>query len=367
MAEKTGGEKTLPASPHKRQKAREEGRVARSQDLSSAFALLTALLALRYLGPGLFDRQVAMLGYYMRNAAQFSLGVSGYQLFTIQGIYMFALITAPFVLILMVAGLAASILQVGFLFSAKPLKPKLEKLNPLTGLGNMFNIRSLVELLKSILKVVICAYIVWVTFRDKTDDILALMELTPETLTPAVGAMAASLWWRIALAMLALGLLDYGFQRWHFERDLMMTLQEAREEVREFEGDPRIRRRVRQIQRQLAMQRMMKDVPKADVVITNPTEFAVALRYDPGSMAVPIVVAKGARLLAERIRDIAIANDVPIIQKPELARTIYRTIDIGHPIPATLFRTVAEVLAYVYQIDRREEKRRERQTAAAGA
>jgi flagellar biosynthetic protein FlhB len=367
MAEQTGGEKTLPASPHKRQKARDEGRVPRSQDLSSAFALLAALLALRYLGPDIFNRQVAMLAHYIGQAAQLSVGIPESRPFTIEGLLIFAMIVGPIILILMVAGLAVSILQVGFMFSGKPLAPRLEKLNPITGLSNMFNIRSLVELIKSVLKVFLCGYIVWVTLRGKMDDVIALMELTPEGLTPVVGAMAFTLWWRITLAMLVLGLLDYGFQRWQYERDLMMTMQEAREEMREFEGDPRIRQRVRQIQRQLAMQRMMKDVPKADVIITNPTEFAVALRYDPVSMAVPIVVAKGARLLAQRIRDIAVANDVPIIQKPELARTIYRTIDIGQPIPEDLFRTVAEVLAYVYQIDRRVEKRRERQAATAGA
>ena len=157
-----------------------------------------------------------------------------------------------------------------------------------------------------------------------------------------------------------LGVLDYGYQYWEHERSLMMTVEEAKQELKEYEGDPRIKQRIRQIQRRIAMQRMMADVPKADVIITNPTRFAVALRYDPANMRAPVVVAKGTRLLAERIRDLAIVHGVPIVQKPELARTLYRTIEVGHPVPESLFRAVAEVLAYVYQIDRRVEKLHER-------
>ena len=219
---------------------------------------------------------------------------------------------------------------------------------------------SFVELVKSILKVALCVWIVWLTVKTRPQQFIDLMAATPQGLPGAVGGMIVTIWWRVAAAMFVLGLLDYGFQRWQYERELMMTTQEAREELREFEGDPRIRQRVRQIQRQMAMQRMMGEVPRADVVITNPTEYAVALRYDAASMRAPVVVAKGARILAERIRSIAVENDVPIVRKPELARTLYRTIDINQPVPEDLFRAVAEVLAYVYQIDRREQKIRER-------
>lgn len=360
MAEQSGGEKSLPASSHKREKARNEGRIAKSQDLSSAIAMLVALMALRYLGPGMFNRQVNALHYYFSDADRLASEVISFQGFAIQGLWVLAMILAPLVLMLMVAGVAANLLQVGFLFTGKPLAPKLEKLNFITGFANLFNARSAMELVKSVLKVVICGYIVWLTLSNRTMELVVLMELSPLELVPAVGALVFALWWRIVLAMLVLGILDYGFQYWQHERDMMMTYQEAKEEMREFEGDPRIRQRVRQIQRQLAMQRMMRDVPTADVVITNPTEFAVALRYDASSMAAPVVVAKGARLVAERIRDLAIRHDVPLVQKPELARAIYRTIDVGGAVPDNLFRAVAEVLAYVYRIDRREEKLRER-------
>jgi len=360
MAEQSGGEKTLPASPHKREKARNEGRVAKSQDLTSAVAMLVALMALRYFGPGMFNRQVNVLQYYLSDADKLTAEVVSFQSFTIQGLLVLAMILGPLVLMLLVAGVASNMLQVGFLFTGKPLMPKLEKLNIFTGFANLFNTRSAMELVKSVLKVVICGYIVWLTLQNRTMELVVLMELSPMELVPAVGALVFALWWRIVLAMLVLGILDYAFQYWQYERDMMMTFQEAKEEMREFEGDPRVRQRVRQIQRQLAMQRMMRDVPKADVVITNPTEFAVALRYDASTMAAPVVVAKGARLVAERIRDLAIRHDVPLVQKPELARAIYRTMDVGGAIPDNLFRAVAEVLAYVYRIDRREEKIQER-------
>lgn len=176
-------------------------------------------------------------------------------------------------------------------------------------------------------------------------------------------------WFRVVVAMLVLGTIDFAFQRWQYGRDLMMTVQEAKEEARQFEGDPRIKQRIRQIQRQMALRRMMAEVPRADVVVTNPIRFAVALRYDMANMQAPIVVAKGARLLAKRIREIAEEHDVPIVEKPELARALFKSIEVGQAVPHDLFRAVAEVLAFVYRIDRREEKIRERakfNTAPAG-
>lgn len=360
MPEQTGGEKTLPASPQKRQKAREEGRVPRSQDLSGAAAILAALMILRYFGPMLFGYLVQAMAYYFGEADRLMGELKNIQVQVIHGLYFVGIAVGPFLLGMLLFGVTMNLLQVGFLVSGKALMPKLEKLNPLTGLANLFTVRSFVELIKSILKVFLCSYIVWITLRHRTEMFLALMELPVTGLLPAVGALIFAAWWRVALAMLVLGILDYGFQRWQFERDLMMTHQEVKEEMREFEGDPRIRQRVRQIQRQLAMQRMMGEVPKAEVVVTNPTEFAVALRYDAATMAAPVVVAKGTRLVAERIRDIAMRHDVPIVQKPELARALYRTIEVGNPVPADLFKAVAEVLAYVYRIDRRTDKIQER-------
>ncbi len=188
-----------------------------------------------------------------------------------------------------------------------------------------------------------------------------MITLPPQGLVIAMAGLIVAVWWRVVLAMLAIGLADYGFQYWQRERDLRMTHQEMKEEMREMEGDPKIKRRVRQLQRQMAMQRMMAEVPTADVVVTNPTHYAVALRYDLEGMGAPQVIAKGMRLLAARIREIAVAHDVPIVQKPELARLLYKSVEVGDQIPEDMFRAVAEVLSYVYQIDRRAEKRRARE------
>ena len=361
MPEQSGGEKTLAASPLKRQRAREEGKVARSQDLASAIAMLVALASLRYFGMPVFQRLLGALRHFFQEADHLLPNVDNVQLLAIQSLWMTAVALAPFAFVMLISGIVVNVVQVGLMFTGKPLTPDFSRINPFTGLSNLFSLRGFVELTKSMLKVAVVAYITWFVIRDRLDNCIGLMELTPAALLPAVGAMVSALWWRIVLAMIVLGVLDYGFQRWQFERGLMMTQQEAREELREYEGDPRIRQRIRQIQRRIAMQRMMAEVPKADVIITNPTHFAVALRYDAQRMRAPVVVAKGARLQAERIRDVAVEHDVPIIQKPDLARTIYRTVDIGQPIPEPLFRAVAEVLAYVYRIDRRVERIRQRE------
>jgi flagellar biosynthesis protein FlhB len=367
MAEQSGGEKTLPASQQKRQKAREEGRVAKSQDLTSAVAMLVALAALRYFGMPMFRQMVVILGHFFEEAHALKPTVENFQNLTIEATWLMIPVIGPFLLVMLVAGVVANVLQVGFMFTGKPLMPKLEKLNVFAGVAAMFKLRSLVELVKSVLKVTVATYIVWITMRGRTDELIALMGVSTTGVVALVAGMILTIWWRIVLAMLVLGALDYAFQWWQQEHDLMMSFQEAKEEMREFEGDPRIRQRVRQIQRQMAMQRMMRDVPTADVIITNPTTFAVALRYDPDSMAAPMVVAKGARLLAERIRDLAVEHDVPIVEKPELARALYRTIDIGRPVPEDLFRAVAEVLAYVFRIDRRAAKVQQRETQWAAA
>ncbi len=196
--------------------------------------------------------------------------------------------------------------------------------------------------------------------RNRIEEFVLLMALTPQALLPAVASLVVAIWWRIAVAMFVLGLVDLAFQRWQHERELRMTRKEAEQETKELEGDPHVKRRIRQVQRPLAMQRMMREVPEAEVIVTNPTTYAVALRYAPQTMAAPVVIAKGMRLVAGRIREIGQQNNVPIVQNPELARTLYRTLDVGQPIPEVLFQAVAEVLSYVYSIDRRAEKMRER-------
>lgn len=360
MPEESGGERTLPASPLKKQRARERGNVPKSQDLVAAGSMLFSLIALWFLGPNMLTGLVGTMRYYLMRAMDLEISpVTAPHAATMMTLH-FGRIVAPVLALLLAAGLAVNFMQVGFLFAPDVISPKFERLNPISGFRKFFSVRSFVELIKSILKLTIISYVVYATFRGRWENLFLLSYMTPIGVVFAVAELTLAVWFRIILVMVAIGILDYCFQRWQYEQDLRMTTQEAREELKELEGDPRIRQRVRQIQRQIAMQRMMAEVPKADVVITNPTTYAVALRYAADSMDAPTVTAKGARLLADRIRHIAVENDVPIIEKPELARTLYRTVEVSHAIPESLYRTVAEVLSFVYEIDRREEKRQER-------
>ncbi len=366
MAEDTGGEKVLPPSARKKQKAREDGNIAKSQDLSSAVALSVALLALFIFGPRTLHTLIASGEYFIGNAHELTLDQLPLRTLAMRAFYVVGSCVFPFMLVMLITGILLNLAQVGILLTFKPLQPKFDRLNPISGFKKFTSIRTLMEAVKSVSKLLLVGFIVWLSFRSRLPEFIALMQMSPEALLPAVAALVVAVWWRVALAMIILGLIDLLYQRWQHDRDLRMTHQEGREEMKELEGDPRVKQRVRQLQRQVAMQRMMADVPTADVIVTNPTHYAVALRYDAEHMAAPTVIAKGARLLAQRIRDIATENDVPVVQKPELARTLYRSIEVGQTVPEELFIAVAEVLSFVYQIDRRTEKVREREHLFAG-
>lgn len=361
MPEPSGGERTLPASSRRIERAREEGNVAKSTDLSAAVSLLVALGALHAFGPEVFRSLFNAMEHYFSQACQIDVRPETLQPLMIEvGVYT-AHATLPILGILVAAGVALGLVQVGFVYAPKALAPKFDRVNPFTGWQKFFSVRSLIELAKSVLKLVLAIYVAYLVLAARWRELIDYMYLTPLDMMRATSDLAGSIWFWVALAMFVLAVLDFMYQRWQWSQDLRMTVQEAKEEMKEMEGDPRLRQRIRSIQRQMAMQRMMKNVPTADVIITNPTTYAVALRYEAGGMDAPVVIAKGARLIADKIRAIAVENDVPIVQRRELARTLYRTVSVGQPIPETLFRAVAEVLAFVYRIDRRAEKARERE------
>lgn len=360
MAEQSGGEKSLPASPRKIEKEREKGKVAKSQDLNSAAVLAMALLGFWAFGPSAF-RQLAGLTqmYFSQSHTLLSPGYD-IQFILYQALMLMAPAVVPLMLLLLVGGIAINIAQFGFLISYQALEPKFERINVITGFKKFFSLRVFVELVKSIFKLSVIGYVAWWSVSSQVPGLLSLMHVPPMDSALVIWHLLLTIWLRVVLAMIILGLLDYAFQRWQHLQDLRMTFQEAKDELKTLEGDPKIKQRVRQIQRQMAMQRMMGDVEDADVVVTNPIQYAVALRYDVAEMKAPVVVAKGARLVAARIRDLAIEHSVPIVERPELARSLYRTMEVGDAVPENLFRAVAEVLAYVYEIDRREDKIRER-------
>ncbi len=364
MADQPAGEKSLPASARKLQTARERGNVARSGDLTSGALMLAAGLALTVLGPAAFAQMLAMTGHYFSELDPRILTTDDLQPMTIKALLLMAPAALPLMFVLMSIGVLLNVSQFGFVFSGQALQPKFERMNPIKGFQRLFSLRSFVELIKAIVKFAAISVVVWVGVGDRLPAIFALMQSGVWGAAIGTWDLVWAVWWRIGLTMVAIGVLDFAFQRWQYLQDQRMTRQEAMEELRQLEGDPRIKQRIRQIQRQMAMKRMMADVPTADVVITNPTTFAVALRYEANRMQAPRVVAKGMRLVAERIRDVAQENEVPIVERPELARALFRQAEIGAFVPEELFRTVAEVLAYVYQIDRRAEKIEERRKTA---
>lgn len=357
MADDYAGERSEQATPRRRQEARERGQVARSPDLSAAVALLAGLWLLHLWGPDLMDALLALQGRWLARLARPGLDdVETVRLVT-EGMAAFALAAAPVVLGLLAAGVAVNLLQVGLLFTGVPLLPQWERVNPVTGLGRLFSGGALMRFVMSALKLAAIGTVAWYTVSEHLPMLDRLMAMPVTASFATVGSVVMILGTRIALALLLLGLLDYGWQRFDFERGLRMTKQELKEEMKRMEGDPMIRARRLQLARQLARQRMMKKVPEADVVITNPTELAVAIRYDADAMAAPVVVAKGARLWAQRIREVAAAAGVPIVERKPLAQALYKRVEVGQPIPKELFQAVSEVLSFLYQLDRSRAER----------
>ncbi|MHC4405760.1 MAG: flagellar biosynthesis protein FlhB [Planctomycetota bacterium] len=348
------GDKSQEATPHRRQKAREEGHVAKSQDLGSAVLLLAGMLVLLTSGGALYE--------FLRGYAQRQLGgqawleadtafvVTQWRT-TLAGL---AACMLPILGLMMLTAVAVNLAQIGFLFLPAKLRPDFSRLSMIKGLGRLFSVANAARLGFGIFKVLLIAAVALLSLYTERETILGLSVLS----TPEIAAYVFQLlvWTTIKIAalLLVLALLDYGFQRWKHERDLRMTPQEVREEMKNLEGDPQIIARRRMVQRQLILNRLSTAVPKADVVITNPTELAVAIQYDPESMPAPLVVAKGAGLIAQRIRSLALEHGIPIVEKKPLAQALYREVEVNQAIPKDKYAAVAEVLAYVYQLKGKE-------------
>jgi flagellar biosynthetic protein FlhB len=344
------GEKSQDPTPHRRQEARKQGQVARSQDLGSALLLVVALLVLLMFGGQVVD---FLAGYtrrhlggepWLRADADFVVAQWNSTLSDLAGCLL------PVLGLILLAGVAAHMAQVGILFVPDRLAPDLSRIDPLKGLGRMFSLSSLARLAFGIFKILVIAGVTFACLYNEYDTILGLTAMDVPQIAKYLIEILLWTSLKIGLALLVLALVDYTFQRWKHEQDLKMTPQEIREEMKNLEGNPQVIARRRAVQRQLAMSRLSSAVPKADVVITNPTELAVAIRYEPAEMAAPIVVAKGAGLIAQRIRKLALENGIPVVEKKPLAQALYREVEIDRPIPHDKYAAVAEVLAYVYQL-----------------
>jgi flagellar biosynthetic protein FlhB len=251
-------------------------------------------------------------------------------------------------LTVVIAAILGNVLQIGVLFSAESVTPKISKIDPIKGFQRLFSMRSFVELIKSIFKICIIGTVAYFVVKDETDNVLVLMEQSAWGTMNYLGRISFKILLSTTIVLIALAILDYVYQRWEYEKSLRMTKQEIKDEYKNTEGDPLIKARIRRIQREAAQKRMMSEVPKADVVITNPTHLAIAIKYDHENMQAPMVVAKGANIIAEKIKQIAGENDVLIVEDKPLAQVLYKMVDINDLIPEDLYKAVAEVLAFVY-------------------
>ena len=345
-------DRTEQPTPRRRAEAREEGRVPRSSDLTAAVIMLVGLVLLNWFGPDIYGRMIELTRQTvgLTGPAEAVASPATLKITLRRTAQTTALMLLPFLAILLTLGTAGAILQSGWVFAPKQLRLKPERINPVEGFKKLFSMDSVTRAGLGLFKIVLVAAVGYLSIRGRIDDLIAAGSVSVSAVLPVAGEVVFEVALRMALVLLVLGLIDYAYQRWRLERSLRMTRQEVRDELKRMEGDPLIKQRRRQLQQQLAVQRINLDVPKADVVVTNPTEYAVALRYDEVTMQAPRVLAKGRDYLALRIRQVAEQHGVPIVQRPPLARALYATVEVGQEIPPQFYRAVAEVLAYVYRI-----------------
>jgi len=352
LAEQPAGERTEQATAHRRQEARKKGTVAKSVDLTGALGLMVIALLGPYVFTGLAQSLLAGMG---NSIARIPQDVS-YSSFMRYGLGLFGPTMAaigPLFAGLMVVGLASNFAQVGFVVSGESLNPSFDKLNPLPGLKRLLSVKSSFEGLKAVAKMVLFGYIAYSVVVSSMDQVLRLSQVTPAQATAIVGGISHTILTRIAVVWLVIAIADYVFQKKQIDKQLMMTKDELRREMREQDGSPEVKSAQMQRRRKLAKGGLASKLKEADVVITNPTHFAVAIKYDRSAMVAPVVLAKGADFLAQRIKEIARDLEVPLVENKPLARALYKHCEAGDFVPRDLFAPVAEVLAFVYQTVKR--------------
>jgi flagellar biosynthetic protein FlhB len=349
MAEDQDQERTEKATPKKKEEARKKGQIAQSREIPSVIVLLSALSVFYFAGGWMFNQLADVMRGIFDQLVQKSFGAESAQMLLLHVLVQLLTLLGPLLFVILVAGVFANLVQTGFMLTGETLTPNFSKLNPLSGIKRLFSLRSTAEVVKAVLKIIIVGGMAYATLFREMDHIPALVALEIPQIMSFMGSVALRLGYYTCLVLMVLAGIDYLFQLWQHERDLRMTKQEIKDEHRQQEGDPMVRSRIRAVQREMAMKRMMEAVPDATVVITNPTHLAVALKFDR-SMPAPKVVAKGAGHIAEKIKSLAYDHDVPVIEQKPLARALYKNVDIDQFIPADLYHAVAEMLAYVYRL-----------------
>jgi len=344
------GDRTETPTPRRRQEAREKGQVAKSTDLNAAIILLGAMLCLRMFGARMLGSLLTIMQRYLTVEGRPHLDVD---MLILQLGILFLSAIGPMLVGLIVLSLIANVLQVGLLFTTHPLTPKLDKLNPINGITRMFSSRTVVQLGMNLLKLTVLCFITYFAVTARMDQILLAMAVGGMQQIALLSTVLYDIGLQLAIVLFVLALIDYAWQRYRFERDLRMTKQEVKEELRRMEGDPLIKQRRRKMQLAATLQQIRSAVPQADVVVTNPTELAIAIQYDMEKMAAPRVVAKGGDYLAQKIREVAIEFGIPIVERKPLAQALFKTVEVGQEVPEQFYQAIAEVLAYVYRLSGR--------------
>lgn len=355
MSEESDLERTEPATPKRIEKAREEGQVARSQELTTFALLMVAAASLVFLGADLMDKllRIMKVGMQLERELAFQpdLMLTRFYELALEGL----IAIAPLLLLLIIVAFFAPMLLSGWMISTKALMPKFDRINPIKGFGRIFSMRSLVELVKAIAKTIVIGGVAVLIIWHNKEEVMALLTVPVDSGISQTGEYLAMSFLLTVGAMALIAVIDVPFQIWEHAKQLRMTKEEIRKEHKEDEGDPFVKARIRGLQREAARRRMMAEIPNADVIVTNPTHYAVALKYKSETMRAPTVVAKGVHLLAARIREMAEEHRVPILEAPPLARALYYHAELESEIPEKLYTAVAEVLAYVFQLRRYNE------------
>ncbi len=351
MPESAGQERTEKATGKKRQEARKKGQVAQSREISSAMILLTALGVFYFAGSWIFWNLSGIISGVFQNIGSLRFaGITDASAFSIEYFSQFMLVLLPIFMPLAVVGFVANVMQVGFLISSEAIALKPSKLNPISGMKRFVSLKSMVELGKSIIKVLFIAGIAYLLVKSEIQEFPMLIHREVGQILVFIARVSLKVCFFVCVALIVLAIIDYIYQRWQYEQDLKMTKQEVKDEQKQTYGDPKVKARIRGVQMEMARRRMMEAVPEADVVITNPTRLAIALKFDAREMIAPRVLAKGAGHIAGRIREIAREHQIPVVEEKPLAQALYKMVEIGDYIPAELYRAVAEVLAYVYRL-----------------
>ena len=351
------GEKTEKATPKRRQDERKKGNVFQSREIGVVFSLLVSFYGLKLLAPYILRAlEWSIRNYFYQAATVDEIITSDAIRYFIQGCGVFAVAAMPLLLVCGAVSVIATLAQTRGLFTMKSAAPKFSRLNPIEGIKKMFSMRGVVELLKSLAKIIVLGYIIWLQFRDEFWAFPRLMDMEPLQGMAFTANIVLEIAKSAAIVMVFVAAADYFYQWWDYEKNLRMSKQELKEEYKQTEGDPQVKGKIRERQQAQARQRMMQKVPGADVVIRNPTHFAVALKYDPQRSSAPVVVAKGADSLALRIVAVAQKNGVFITENKPLARGLYEAVDLDREIPDRFYQPVAEVLAFVYSLKKKELK-----------